>query len=132
MKWKWDVRPPEFIALSPADRRRVWKRCYWQVLRRPRVFAVLLVFAPVGALTAGLVNGLLHRSSSWAALGLRFAASTIIIGLVTLAFARYVAHVLREELRACATRDCLNCWYDLTGNTSGVCPECGTPRSAAS
>ncbi len=22
---------------------------------------------------------------------------------------------------------CLNCDYDLTGNVSGVCPECGTP-----
>jgi hypothetical protein len=22
---------------------------------------------------------------------------------------------------------CRNCGYDLTGNVSGVCPECGTP-----
>ena len=22
---------------------------------------------------------------------------------------------------------CVNCGYNLTGNTSGVCPECGTP-----
>jgi hypothetical protein len=25
-------------------------------------------------------------------------------------------------------RDCPNCGYDLTGNTSGVCPECGTKQ----
>jgi len=25
---------------------------------------------------------------------------------------------------------CTVCGYDLTGNTSGVCPECGTPTSA--
>ena len=25
---------------------------------------------------------------------------------------------------------CLNCGYDLTGNKSGVCPECGTPTEA--
>ena len=25
---------------------------------------------------------------------------------------------------------CLTCGYNLTGNTSGVCPECGTPTSA--
>jgi hypothetical protein len=31
---------------------------------------------------------------------------------------------LRERLRA---GRCLVCSYDLTGNTSGVCPECGTP-----
>ena len=22
---------------------------------------------------------------------------------------------------------CLHCGYDLTGNVSGICPECGTP-----
>jgi hypothetical protein len=25
---------------------------------------------------------------------------------------------------------CVRCGYDLTGNTSGVCPECGTPIEA--
>jgi hypothetical protein len=23
--------------------------------------------------------------------------------------------------------ECARCYYDLTGNTSGICPECGTP-----
>ena len=31
----------------------------------------------------------------------------------------------RDELRG--RRCCARCGYDLTGNTSGVCPECGTP-----
>ncbi|HUN80757.1 MAG TPA: hypothetical protein VMV81_04530, partial [Phycisphaerae bacterium] len=26
---------------------------------------------------------------------------------------------------------CVNCRYDLTGNASGVCPECGTARPAS-
>jgi len=26
---------------------------------------------------------------------------------------------------------CINCGYDLTGNVSGVCPECGTPLEGA-
>jgi hypothetical protein len=26
-----------------------------------------------------------------------------------------------------ASRDCCECGYDLTGNISGRCPECGTP-----
>ena len=25
---------------------------------------------------------------------------------------------------------CASCGYNLTGNTSGVCPECGTPTTA--
>lgn len=27
---------------------------------------------------------------------------------------------------------CKNCGYDLTGNVSGICPECGTPVSEKS
>jgi uncharacterized paraquat-inducible protein A len=34
--------------------------------------------------------------------------------------------VLRQDRGLCAA-----CGYDLTGNTSGVCPECGTPTRAA-
>jgi hypothetical protein len=30
-----------------------------------------------------------------------------------------------RELRGVSNR-CIDCGYDLTGNTSGVCPECGT------
>ncbi len=33
---------------------------------------------------------------------------------------------LRRELGLC-----IHCAYDLTGNTSGVCPECGTPIDTA-
>ncbi len=32
----------------------------------------------------------------------------------------------REELCKCGLPTCLGCGYNLTGNTSGVCPECGT------
>jgi hypothetical protein len=30
----------------------------------------------------------------------------------------------RGRVRACC---CVSCGYDLTGNVSGICPECGTP-----
>jgi multisubunit Na+/H+ antiporter MnhB subunit len=32
---------------------------------------------------------------------------------------------LAERRRLLRTHCCLNCGYDLTGNVSGVCPECG-------
>ncbi|MCP3902337.1 MAG: hypothetical protein GY715_01770 [Planctomycetes bacterium] len=35
---------------------------------------------------------------------------------------KYEHHPLFTGLPACA-----ECSYDLTGNTTGVCPECGTP-----
>ena len=33
----------------------------------------------------------------------------------------------REQEPAAQHLRCENCGYDLTGNESGVCPECGTP-----
>jgi len=40
-----------------------------------------------------------------------------------------------SRLRYAGLRDklgiCLHCGYDLTGNVSGVCPECGTPRESS-
>jgi len=29
--------------------------------------------------------------------------------------------------RQCGDQNCKKCNYDLTGNVSGICPECGTP-----
>jgi len=43
-----------------------------------------------------------------------------------------VTHVLGTDVLARAKRArwagrCVKCHYDLTGNVSGICPECGTP-----
>ncbi len=57
--------------------------------------------------------------------GLRFS-----LWLLVIAFSSYPASVfVRSPLRRHRRRKrglCLTCAYNLTGNTSGVCPECGT------
>ncbi len=47
-----------------------------------------------------------------------------------LALAGYVAY--RLDWRGLRLRRglCVECGYNLTGNVSGVCPECGTPVQA--
>jgi len=49
---------------------------------------------------------------------------------------RVIVRMDVQSLRAKVTRDdgqglacCPNCGYDLTGNVSGICPECGTGQS---
>ena len=44
-------------------------------------------------------------------------------------FAPHFADLRRRKRRA-AGLQCLSCGYNLAGNASGVCPECGTPRTA--
>jgi uncharacterized paraquat-inducible protein A len=55
---------------------------------------------------------------------------------LSLVFAALPAVWLRSLWRAWQRRErtrgglCPTCRYNLTGNTSGVCPECGTPTTA--
>jgi hypothetical protein len=51
------------------------------------------------------------------------------IAIGALALAPYIRQGYRAETRSdrLKTGRCLNCGYSLRGNTSGVCPECGTP-----
>jgi len=41
-----------------------------------------------------------------------------------------ISHILKTRREAKAEREkglCPNCKYDIRGNTSGICPECGNP-----
>jgi Flp pilus assembly protein TadB len=51
------------------------------------------------------------------------------IALAGLALAPFIRQGYRQERRADRLKSgrCLACGYSLRGNTSGVCPECGTP-----
>ena len=40
-------------------------------------------------------------------------------------FRRHIQRSLREQLAESGIPVCIQCGYDLTGNESGMCPECG-------
>jgi hypothetical protein len=50
-------------------------------------------------------------------------AAVLTLGL--LPAGRFVSHRRRRTARG----SCARCGCDLTGNTGGICPECGTPRT---
>ena len=83
--------------------------------------------ACLGAAVAGTLAWVLAPSFRWerwfANIGLWTGASTIALSLLLLALP---ARRRRTDLSHCHA-----CRYDLTGNESGVCPECGTPTLAA-
>jgi predicted Zn-ribbon and HTH transcriptional regulator len=47
-------------------------------------------------------------------------------GLYLLSGAQFICNIAFPQLKA---NQCRSCGYDLTGNTSGTCPECGTKAS---
>lgn len=59
-----------------------------------------------------------------------------VIGVVAIVWAMRlrqgsVSRSLRRQLNALAEPTCLSCGYDLTGNESGRCPECGYSTARA-
>eukprot|EP00752_Nemacystus_decipiens_P017351 g15547.t1 len=90
----------------------------------------------VGAFVDGSANFL-------KAMGIPTGIAVALMGVLVASFAgttldtacrlqRYVVQELaRTLLPKRGPNDCLACGYDLTGNTSGVCPECGAEASDA-
>jgi hypothetical protein len=96
------------IALLTLPLGRRWRRQIAQVM-----LACVLVAAAGWALEPG-------RSWALAAMTRPVPAALALGALVGL------CALLAPARKACATH-CENCGYDLTGNVSGVCPECGNP-----
>jgi len=60
---------------------------------------------------------------------LTFLGNLMVSGIVSVAMCHFLTLWWTRRQRAKLLRAglCTNCGYDLTGNTSGVCPECGAP-----
>ena len=56
----------------------------------------------------------------------------VILVFSALFFPFVLKRVLDERRRAAGAGRCVQCGYNLTGNTSGICPECGTKVAATS
>jgi hypothetical protein len=84
-------------------------------LRRRVVIFVALSAVAWLALSAAALNGLLP--TPYMALAL--------FGVVAALFYAFLERPSRLSIARRAAGLCLKCGYDLTGNVSGVCPECG-------
>ncbi|HEX4797431.1 MAG TPA: hypothetical protein VH370_26795 [Humisphaera sp.] len=58
-------------------------------------------------------------------------ADAWVVGVAAILPVAWFYRFVRARLRKRAGR-CLSCGYDLTGNQSGVCPECGTKLQVSS
>ncbi len=77
--------------------------------------AILLSHGGLRVLSFDLVNAVVH--------GVGGGVATHLIGLIVGA----VADLFLDRVRRFVNpQECRACGYDLTGNISGICPECGT------
>ena len=73
-------------------------------------------------LAHGMADGIVQPVGSLAA----FAAAYVVPAVLT--YVLISRRHFREARRSAGL--CLRCGYDLRGNVSGACPECGTPTPA--
>src|SRR3982751_1083471 len=113
--------------VAAGDSRRVWRPGRTGImgamrrdLRRRWLLFVVLVGVPVGmSYVLPLKNDMILIS-----------AVALFGGLALVSVARSQLAWSRRR-RLPPPPNCRRCGYSLRGNTSGVCPECGTPTGAA-
>ncbi len=95
------------------------------VVKRPRAVRTWLVLLPIAILAAVIPGALPAWYNRYFVNGFDLAALMLTPLLyLTQVFAAFVL-VPRELFRPDDAPVCLTCGYNLTGNVSGVCPECG-------
>ncbi len=119
---------PELILLEPGpERQRMLQQAVNGQRTRAAAFLVVVGATGVFVLWDKLVASV---SSSWS-LHLLFMLYLIGFGIAIWFTRRDIRRLLRAQLAKKGIPVCIPCGYDLTGNVSGTCPECGTAVDAS-
>lgn len=125
------VYPELGFFASDMERRQALKAGQRALRRSWRFWLATIAFSMVHAcimltvLVVGIpwVSGYLPK---WLEAALLSAAVGLGIGFTfQYLWRKPVQGMLREHLLAAGVPICIACGYDLRGNTSGICPECG-------
>jgi hypothetical protein len=124
----WELwLPGAWLAELPACRRRQITSRVWLVATAvwflPVFAALIFVKALYWPLDKGGVADPITRPA--------LRALELAWLLVALAWMTWMAVVAKRAARLATQPRCDQCGYDLTGNVSGKCPECGTPTGRA-
>jgi len=88
----------------------------------------LLILATLG--TIQIIFGGIVRTACFSDVYYDFPIDFFVLGLVLLPIALPTAWLWHRDRRRIPPGHCPGCGYNLTGNTSGVCSECGKPTPA--
>jgi hypothetical protein len=137
---RWLEEQPEtqwFADANERDRaiRQIAKRYGLEAMPARSACMAVLIFV-VAVIAAALVEDALAKALAGAGSSppmiVHWLDGALVGGTVAFFVVRYdlvrrraALRALRERLRELGVRVCLHCGYNLTGNVSGVCPECG-------
>ena len=128
MKTRWGI--PELDELPKAEAKAIWRRAVAKAMRRPRFWAVIglvelalsVFFMAVYQVRHYVPMPKFMSDSLWGYTGGvlgAYLAFRLLKPLLGATLRPYVWQELKDR--------CHGCGYNLFGNVSGVCPECGTP-----
>ncbi len=128
--WRWLF--PELVHVGDAEARRVLEQTLaatWLSFFVPSSLPVLVgLLMPFGIIGISWLVGSFGASGA-AALGIYMGGTVLTVLSLLVAF-RLCRKRIRNKLRQALSKRgypiCETCGYNLTGNTSGTCPECGT------
>lgn len=131
---RWRSKFPELDRFtSTEDEQVAWARAS-RLAFQPVDFVILSIILFVPAF------GVFLWRSGWGQISYVMITATIIAEIGAGLFATLVVPLvsrgvmrrsLRRSLNGCGIPTCIGCGYDLTGNMSGTCPECGRRPEAA-
>ncbi len=130
-KDKWRGWPPELKRFPQNIDAQDANRDWWK--RQCKSVSFWVVFISLTAFMMALQAVLMRFVSGQNPLGfLAFIVVGVSMGgggiTINWWFGRHkYRRFLRERLNEMGVMTCMKCGYDLTGNESGVCPECGSP-----
>jgi hypothetical protein len=122
--WWSATRFPPLHHLPREESRDIGRRCARRLVRHPRTWVALACLMAAHA-SLFFLRGALASSGAW----LRHAVPLLVCFAVPFLFGLLMRGVARREwvTELAARNRCTCCGYDLTGNVSRVCPECGAP-----
>ena len=116
-------QPLKRLILGSGLIRKEWRCGYCDALLNSYVIAKLVIGVLVGGSTAALLE--------WMVSDVVTLSPYVIVFVICLG-APLVLYLGRLVVVDAGHTICANCRYDLHGNTSGACPECGTQTARSS
>jgi len=119
---------PELLLIEPGPERR---RMLQEAINGPRTRTTTFLCV-IGTTSLFIMwdNLVASVPSKWS-LVLIFMLYLIGAGLAFWLTRRDIRRRLRTQLTKKGIPICIPCGYNLTGNESGTCPECGTPTTSS-
>ncbi len=127
-------RFPELQRVDPADRSKLWNVAFGRVLKQPAHWFIAGGLQVAGQVCINIPASRYARGKGLYGPLVEFALpvgiALLMCILITWIVRQGITRNLREELNQRGSPTCMKCSYDLTGNVSGTCPECGKPVRA--